>query len=296
MSDTSLAPAGPPRHGFVHGALGGVLTLVALTVAHAALPDPVQRDPRAARPAHAEAAARARRVPVLIAFSAPLPDGEVGSPFGLRQLPWEAHARLHAGVDIEVPEPEPVLAAADGVVTRTGEDAGYGRFVELTHAEGITTLYGHLQRLDPAIRPGAAVKAGTAVGRVGSTGTSTGVHLHFEVRDPEGRPLNPALFIGRAFATAEELPLREARRIPRLVRVAFVSHIPRSKQAEMAERAEHAQVLQELAQLKVRGRVHAVLQPAPSSQPPPAAIAPMPAAPAPAASPPAAAPSEPAGG
>ena len=229
------------RRGLAEGMLGGAAALVAITVAHASLPDPVE-------PAHAPAPVAARPAPpppapplgppVLIAFHEPLPDGEVGSPFGLRELPWEDHARLHAGVDIVTPAPEPVLAAADGVVSRMGQDPGYGRFVELTHADGLATLYGHLRRFAPGLADGVAVKGGTAVGELGSTGTSTGAHLHFEVHDPQGRPLNPELFLGRAFARAEDLPLKAARRIPRTVRVAYVSRIPRNKRAEMAAKLE----------------------------------------------------------
>jgi murein DD-endopeptidase MepM/ murein hydrolase activator NlpD len=241
LSDTSLAHDAP-RHGFVEGLVGGALALVAITVAHASLPDPAPLS----RPAPAAALARTAPPapdppPALIAFRAPLPDGEVGSPFGLRQLPWEDAPRLHAGVDMTAPDPEPVLAAADGVVTRVGQDPGYGRFVELKHAQGLSTRYGHLERFAQGIAPGVAVKAGTAVGRLGSTGTSTGVHLHFEIRDADDRPMNPELFLGRAFATAADLPLREARRAPRRVRVAYVSRIPKNKRAEMVAKLEAEQ-------------------------------------------------------
>ena len=75
-----------------------------------------------------------------------------------------------------------------------------------------------------------------AESRFSSTGTSTGAHLHFEVRDALDRPLNPELFLGHAFATAADLPLKAARRLPRAVRVAYVSRIPRAKQAEMQAR------------------------------------------------------------
>jgi hypothetical protein len=229
LSDTSLAPAGPPRHGLAEGLIGGALALAAIGFAHAALPDP----PKVTRPAPARIALALAQPPTLIAFTQPLPDGEVGSPFGLRQLPWEETARLHAGLDIVAPDPEPVLAAADGVVTRLGQDPGYGRFVELKHAEGLVTRYGHLERFAEGLAPGDAVKAGTPIGRLGSTGTSTGVHLHFEIRDAADRPMNPAMFLGRAFATAAELPLAAARRTPRQVRVAYVSRIPKTKQAQM---------------------------------------------------------------
>jgi murein DD-endopeptidase MepM/ murein hydrolase activator NlpD len=225
----------------VEGILGGAVALVAITVAHASLPDFVETRPSVARrpilPPPAPAAPAPPAEPaVLIAFAPPLPDGEVGSPFGLRQLPWEEQPRLHAGVDMVAPDPEPVLASADGVVIRVGTDAGYGHFVELKHAEGMTTLYGHLDSFAPGVRPGVAIKAGKPVGQLGSTGSSTGVHLHFEVHDAQERPLNPEVLLGHAYARAADLPLREARRVPRGVRVAYVSRIPRSKRAEMQAR------------------------------------------------------------
>ncbi|MDB5493708.1 MAG: peptidase family [Phenylobacterium sp.] len=253
MSDTDLAA--PARHGFGEGMLGAAVALVAITVAHAALPDsapPSRSHPAAAAVVRIASPPPPAPPPVLIAFQAPMPDGEIGSPFGLRQLPWEDRARLHAGVDMVAPDPEPVLAAADGVVSRMGEDPGYGRFVQLTHAEGLTSLYGHLDRFAPGVAAGTAVKAGTAVGRLGSTGTSTGAHLHFEIHDRDGRPLNPVFFLGKSFARAGDLPLSEARRVPRGVRVAYVSRIPRNKQALMEARLEP-----ELAQAAADGAVDA---------------------------------------
>ena len=237
MSETSLPAAARLRHGLVEGMLGGAVALIAITVAHAALPDVAPLTQR--KPAPRVMALRSlppAPPPPLIAFAQPLPDGEVGSPFGLRQLPWEEHARLHAGVDMVAPAPEPVLASADGVVSRVGQDPGYGRFVELTHAEGLKTRYGHLDRFAEGVAEGVALKAGQPVGRLGSTGTSTGVHLHFEVRDAQDRPMNPELFVGHAFATAGDLPLKAARRTPRQVRVAYVSRIPRNKRDEMQAR------------------------------------------------------------
>lgn len=251
MSDTNLAA--PARHGFAEGMLGAAAALAAITVAHASLPDaaPLSR-PHPAAAAVVHIALPPPPPPVLIAFQAPMPDGEIGSPFGLRQLPWEDRARLHAGVDLVAPDPEPVLAAADGVVTRLGEDPGYGRFVQLTHAEGLTSLYGHLERFAPGLATGTALKAGTAVGRLGSTGTSTGAHLHFEIHDRDGQPLNPVFFLGKSFARVGDLPLREARRVPHGVRVAYVSRIPRNKQALMEARLEP-----ELAQAAADGAADA---------------------------------------
>lgn len=175
--------------------------------------------------------------PPAIAFAEPVPGYPVISPFGLRQLPWEEAGRLHKGVDIAAPMGSPVLAAADGVVMRTGVDAGYGRFVELAHAGGLHSLYGHLSRFEA--RPGMAIRQGQAVGLMGSTGSSTGAHVHFEIHDPKGRALNPAMFLGRSFLRLADLPLKAAARLPgRGVRLAFVSYIPPAKAALMLARTE----------------------------------------------------------
>jgi len=235
--DADTARSGRTRHWIVDAVLGGVAALGAITMAKAALPEPAAVAP--APVAVAAAAPVPAPEPVeLIAFHDPVPGHEVVSPFGLRQLPWEAGGRLHAGVDIAAPQGAPVAVAADGVVTRAGESPTYGRFVEVKHAEGLTTLYAHMAAIAPRIASGAAVKAGTAVGRIGSSGTSTGPHLHFEIRDVKDRPMNPALFLGRQFAEAEDLPLRAARHVPSRVRVAQVSRIPESKRGLMKARLD----------------------------------------------------------
>ncbi len=193
--------------------------------------------PRRAAPAHAAPLPRPSPPAAAIAFGEPVPGYPVVSPFGLRQLPWEEAGRLHKGVDIAAPMGSPVLAAADGRVTRTGVDAGYGRFVEVAHAGGMSSLYGHLSRWEA--KPGAAVKQGQPIGLIGSTGSSTGAHLHFEVHGPRDQALNPEMFLGRSFARIADLPLKAAARLPgRRVRVAFVSYIPPAKAALMQARAE----------------------------------------------------------
>jgi murein DD-endopeptidase MepM/ murein hydrolase activator NlpD len=133
----------------------------------------------------------------LIAFVAPLKGYAVNSAFGLRRLASEAKARQHKGVDIAAPSGTTVFVACEGEVLRTGYDAdGYGRFVEIAHPNGMSTLYAHLSRLDVAA--GDRVAADERIGLVGSTGRSTGPHLHFEVRRNQAQ-VNPTTVLGQAF-------------------------------------------------------------------------------------------------
>jgi hypothetical protein len=217
--------------------------LSAVAVAHASLPDairPVARD--AAPPRPTAPAAQPTAEPMLVYFLEPVPGHAVVSPFGLRKLPWEGGGRLHEGVDILADSGDTVRAAADGVVVRAGRDGGYGRFVAVRHAEGLTTFYAHLGAIGRDVKPGLVVRAGAPLGRVGSTGSSTGPHLHFEIRDAADHPLNPAMFLGKAFAEAGDLPLDKARRYSGRVRIAYVSRIPDSKLALMAGRGKVAAV------------------------------------------------------
>jgi hypothetical protein len=240
----TLALPGRTRQWAFDAMIGATAAFVAITAAQAALPDRTasltvsHKSPTiAVVPAVVVEPAPA---PALIAFSEPVPGHEVVSPFGLRKLPWEEGGRLHEGVDISAPAGLPVLAAADGVVTAFGVNGGYGRFVEVEHAEGLKTLYAHLGAIDKAMVKGLAIKAGAPIGAIGSSGTSTGPHLHFEVRDARDRPLNPKFFLDQRFATADDLPLVRAARVPRGVRIAQVSMIPESKKALMAAKAAKA--------------------------------------------------------
>ena len=171
--------------------------------------------------------------PPAFVFDAPLPGHVVNSPFGLRQMPWEENGRLHEGVDIAAPAGAPVHVATDGIVVRSGVSSSYGRFVEVAHKEGFHTFYAHLGR-DAGLKRGAFVRRGTTVAYVGNSGRSTGSHLHFELRNKAGRPLNPALFMGKTFAEKSDLPLKAAARVGRKVRLAQVSRIPDSMKARMA--------------------------------------------------------------
>jgi murein DD-endopeptidase MepM/ murein hydrolase activator NlpD len=130
--------------------------------------------------------------PGAIAFRAPLKDFELGSGFGMRMHPILHYTRLHAGADLSAPSGTPILAAAKGTVILAEPRGGYGNCVVIGHGSGIATVYAHQSRL--LVQAGDVVKAGDVIGAVGSTGLSTGPHLHFETR-VKGVPVNPMNFI-----------------------------------------------------------------------------------------------------
>jgi murein DD-endopeptidase MepM/ murein hydrolase activator NlpD len=176
-------------------------------------------------PAPVEKAEATPPPPPAFRFDAPLPGRVINSPFGLRQLPWEENGRLHEGVDIAAPSGAAVKAAADGVVIRTGISSSYGRFVEVVHKGGLTSLYAHLSAQAKGVRRGAYLHRGDVLAYVGNTGHSTGSHLHFEIRQGK-KPLNPSFFLGQSFAKADDLPLKAAAKVSRKVRRATVSTWP----------------------------------------------------------------------
>ncbi len=114
------------------------------------------------------------------------------SNFGIRTDPFRGGAAMHSGVDIPGPYATPIYATADGVVGRTGWVGGYGNLVEIEHGRGIETRYGHLSSI--MVAPGKKVKRGDLIALMGSTGRSTGNHLHYEVRI-DGRAVNPVPFL-----------------------------------------------------------------------------------------------------
>lgn len=114
--------------------------------------------------------------------------GWLSSRVGSRQDPITGESDYHEGLDISADRGTPVYATADGLVKTAGREGGYGNLVVLEHEYGLETRYGHLSRF--LVREGASVKRGEIIGLVGSTGRSTGFHLHYEVR-VNGRLLNP---------------------------------------------------------------------------------------------------------
>ena len=139
-------------------------------------------------------------------------NGPIGSSFGFRHDPFTGRAALHTGLDFPADTGTPIHAAAGGVVLSTELQGAYGQMVELDHGNGLVTRYAHTSKM--LVRPGEVVKRGQQIALVGSTGRSTGPHLHFEVM-LDGVHQNPARFLARTEspeALAEASPAQEKRR------------------------------------------------------------------------------------
>jgi murein DD-endopeptidase MepM/ murein hydrolase activator NlpD len=123
-------------------------------------------------------------------------DGYVTDGFGMRHNPFSGEGReTHEGLDIAADFGTPVHTTADGIVVHAAPYAGYGNLVIIYHSNGITTRYGHLSRI--TVAQGQQLKRGEQIGLAGSTGRSTGVHVHYEVRQ-NNQPLDPMRYIGQA--------------------------------------------------------------------------------------------------
>ncbi|HEX8484102.1 M23 family metallopeptidase [Sphingomonas sp.] len=117
------------------------------------------------------------------------------SNFGIRSDPFRGTAAMHAGVDIPGPVGTPIYATADGIISHAGRQGGYGNLVEINHGKGIATRYGHLSQI--LVADHARVTRGQMIALMGSTGRSTGPHLHYEVRI-DGHAVNPIPFLTTA--------------------------------------------------------------------------------------------------
>ncbi|MFI5361009.1 MAG: M23 family metallopeptidase [Elusimicrobiota bacterium] len=132
----------------------------------------------------------------------------ISSPFGYRFHPILHQNKFHEGLDIPKPYGTPVYPARSGRVIEAGWHEGYGQLIEIRHPNGESTRYGHLSKI--YVHIGSVVQRGrTLIGRVGSTGLSTGPHLHFEVRDKNGKAVNPMASIGSSTANQGRGPKRK---------------------------------------------------------------------------------------
>ncbi len=144
----------------------------------------------------------------------PMDASRITSRFGMREHPILGFSALHAGVDFGAPSGTPILAAGSGKVVMAGANGGYGLYVKLQHTQDVATAYAHMSRIGPGIKPGVAVRQGQVIGFVGSTGMSTGPHLHYEFHRG-GKQVNP---LAQKFAMRGTVSGKDAARFQALAR------------------------------------------------------------------------------
>lgn len=133
-----------------------------------------------------------------LVLRAPLSPMILSSPFGVREDPFTGQRRFHAGTDFDAPEGSNVYAAASGLVVYAGKQGGYGKQVIVDHGDGVRTHYSHLAEI--FVQPMQSLEEGEPVGAVGSTGRSTGPHLHFAVTNFDGEFLDPVALLDVPYA------------------------------------------------------------------------------------------------
>ena len=133
----------------------------------------------------------ARKLPIGI----PAPGRDITSKFGNRKDPFLGRLAFHGGIDFRTPTGTPIYSSGSGVVTHAGRNGGYGKMVEIDHGNGITTRYAHLSHVE--VREGDTVGMGARIGKSGSTGRSTGPHLHYEIRH-NGDAIDPMRYLKTA--------------------------------------------------------------------------------------------------
>jgi murein DD-endopeptidase MepM/ murein hydrolase activator NlpD len=138
----------------------------------------------------------------------PLADGIMRSNFGVRRHPILGYMKMHTGVDWAAPLGTPIFASGNGVIEKIGWESGYGKYIRVRHANGYETAYGHMTAFARGMEEGSRVRQGQIIGFVGSTGLSTGAHLHYEIlvngrfvdpmriRLPRGRSLEGGMLAG----------------------------------------------------------------------------------------------------
>jgi len=132
----------------------------------------------------------------------PISGGRLSSSFGMRRHPVSGYNRMHRGVDFAAPTGTPIIAAGSGVVTQAGWFSSYGRYIRIRHNGTYDTAYAHMSRIARGIGPGTRVEQGQIIGYVGSSGRSTGPHLHYEIL-VNNRKVNPLTV---SLPTGEKIP------------------------------------------------------------------------------------------
>ncbi|WP_246135402.1 M23 family metallopeptidase [Pararhodospirillum oryzae] len=143
----------------------------------------------------------------------PINGARLSSGFGMRRHPILGYSKMHKGVDFAAPTGTPIYAAGDGVIERAGPTNGYGNYIRLRHTAEFSTAYGHMSRFASGMRPGVRVRQGQVIGFVGSTGRSTGPHLHYEILrgNAQVNPMNVRFAASKALLGKDLAAFRKER-------------------------------------------------------------------------------------
>ncbi len=143
----------------------------------------------------------------------PIDGARISSNFGKRRHPILGYTKMHTGTDFAAPSGTPIYAAGNGTIEVAGWNGGYGKYVRIRHANGYKTAYAHMSRIAKGITPGARVTQGQTIGAVGTTGRSTGPHLHYEVhvKDKKVNPMTIKVPTGRKLEGKELAAFKSAR-------------------------------------------------------------------------------------
>lgn len=164
----------------------------------------------------------------------PVEGARISSGFGKRKHPILGYTKMHKGLDFAAPSGTPIYAAGDGVVEAAGWNGGYGRYIRIRHNGTYSTAYAHLSRIDSRVKPGARVEQRQIIGYVGSSGRSTGPHLHYEVH-LNGRQTNP---LGVKLPTGKTLAGSELARFERVraeIEQQYAAIEPRTQVAQIVD-------------------------------------------------------------
>ena len=162
-------------------------------------------------------------------------NARISSPFGKRRHPILRDIRIHWGVDYAAPAGSLVYAGGDGVIQVAKYNGGYGNYIKIRHNSEYSTAYGHMKAFAKGIRPGVRVKQGQVIGYVGSTGRSTGPHLHYEVIR-NGRRVNPTTIKAAAGENLKGSSLKEFKTVVAGIKDSYQKMFAQEQPAKMASR------------------------------------------------------------
>ena len=171
----------------------------------------------------------------------PVDGARISSGFGMRRHPVLGYNKMHKGMDFAAPTGTPIYAAGDGIVEHAGRKGSYGNYIRIRHNSKLKTAYAHLHKIKPTVKVGSRVRQGDVIATVGTTGRSTGPHLHYEVllNSKQVDPRSVNLPTGEQLAGAE---LKRFKALAGSVHKQYVSLVDGLKFAKAPDNAEDREI------------------------------------------------------